>query len=168
MPAALIWSIVGALVNVVPWTRPALVVLTIYALYYGALESSGRPGLPPPGLKWQVPSHWVRQVSTLRRSLVWGSLLGPGFATRNPYAGFGVLVLIVASMGDLQRGVALAASVGLLHGLGRVTALLTNLRMLVPSRYTESILRSMRWRSFDGLALLLVAGVAVMTLAVGG
>ena len=47
------------------------------------------------------------------------TLLGPVFATRNPYAGFGLLFLILCSVGSIRLGVALAVTLGLLHSLAR-------------------------------------------------
>ncbi len=67
-----------------------------------------------------------------RRVLVWGALLGPGFATRNPYAGFGLLPLVVAAMPGSAAGLALGAAVGLAHGTARAAALLRDVRDLRP------------------------------------
>lgn len=126
---------------------------------------TGRPGLPAPGRTWQVPDGWVRDIPKWRRTAVWGTLLGPGLATRNPYAGFGLLVLAVASVGDLRDGVVLAATLGFLHGLGRAAALLRAVRDAASADFMHSIIQSMRWRAIDGVALLGASGFAVMTLA---
>ncbi len=158
----------GLLANAAPVSRAALAVIVVYGAYYGLVEATGRPGLPPPGRTWQVPPQWVDGGPGWRRALVWGSLLGPGFATRNPYAGFGLLLLIVAAVGDLRPGVALAAAVGLLHAAGRAIALLRDTRRAGSGDYLESVMRSLWWRTADGLALLTVAGVATMTLVLGG
>jgi hypothetical protein len=163
-PAAAAWALLGLLANVAP-VRPAALALTVgYGIYYGLIETSGRTGLPPPGRSWQVPARWVDNVPRWRRILIWGSLLGPGFATRNPYAGFGLLILIVCSVGSLRLGVALAVTLGLLHSLARAAALLRDVHQPPDTDYLDLLARSMRWRALDGLALLTIAGVATTTI----
>ncbi len=155
----------GLLVNLVPFSRLAPDLIVAYGMYYGLIEVTGRPGLPAPGRTWQVPGKWVDKVPRWRRTLVWGSLLGPGFLTRNPYAGFGLLPLVVASFGNLRVGIVIAAMVGLLHGTGRALALLRDVRGIASADYMQSLIRSMRWRTFDGLALLALTGLALMMVA---
>ena len=168
VPAAAAWALVGLLGNLAPVRLAALGLTVAYGVYYGLIEVAGRPGLPAPGRSWQVPSRWVDNVPRWRRILTWGALLGPGFATRNPYAGFGLLVLAVCSVGNIRLGVALAAALGLLHGLARGLALLRDTRHVAVTDYLESVARSMRWRALDGLTLLAAAGAASMTLLVHG
>jgi hypothetical protein len=165
VPAILIWALLGLLVSLVPLSRVALAMIIGYAIYYGVAEAMRWPGLRPPGRKWQVPGQWVAGRSASWRILVWGFLLGPGFATRNPYAGFWVLPLAVAAVGSLRFGVALAATLGLLHASGRAAALLRDVRTAGPANYLNSVLWSMRWRAFDGLALLAVGAAAIGVLA---
>jgi hypothetical protein len=168
MPAAAAWSLLGLLANVAP-VRPAALALTVgYGTYYGLIETSGRTGLPPPGRSWQVPARWVDNVPRWRRILIWGSLLGPGFATRNPYAGFGLLLLIVCSAGSLRLGVALAVTLGLLHSLARAATLLRDVHQPPGTDYLDLLARSMRWRALDGLALLTIAGAATTTIIFHG
>ena len=143
----------------------ALVLMAGYGVFYGVLEAAGRARPAPPGSRWQVPSPWVRGVSRRRRFLVWGSLLGPGFATRNPYAGFWLLPLAVAAVGNIGSGVLLAAAIGAAHGTGRALGLLRDVKDADLSNYLQSSLRSMYWRRFDGFALLAAAGAAAMTFA---
>ena len=88
----------GLLVNLLPLGTIALILIAGYGVFYGVLEAGGTAKPAPPGSRWQVPSEWVRGVSRRRRYVVWGSMLGPGFATRNPYAGFWVLPLAVAAV----------------------------------------------------------------------
>ena len=167
-PAAAAWALLGLLANVVP-VRPAALAMTVgYGIYYGLIETSGRTGLPPPGRSWQVPARWVDNVPRWRRILIWGSLLGPGFATRNPYAGFGLLLLIVCSAGSIWLGVALAVTLGLLHSLARAAALLRDVRQPPGTDYLDLLARSMRWRALDGLALLTIAGAATTTIVFHG
>ncbi len=165
LPAVAVWAVVGAVANAVPVPAAALVLLALYGAYYGVIESAGRPGLPAPGRAWQVPSPWVDGAPRWRKLLVWGSLLGPGFATRNPYAGFGALVLVVACAGDLRAGIVLAAAIGLAHSAGRAGALLRDLRRGTGGDYLDSVLAQMRWRRVDGLAMLAACAAAVTAAA---
>jgi len=155
----------GLLVNLLPLAVVTLILIAGYGVFFGVLEANGRPRPAPPGSKWQVPSEWVRGVSRRRRTLVWGSLLGPGFATRNPYAGFWLLPLAVAAVGSIGYGVLLAAVIGVAHSAGRALGLLRDVRDVDVNTYLQSALRSMYWRMADGFALLAAAGAAVVTLA---
>ncbi|MGH3304842.1 MAG: hypothetical protein ACRDOK_24875 [Streptosporangiaceae bacterium] len=97
--------------------------------------------------------------------LVWGAILGSGFATRNPYAGFAVLTFVVAALGSVRGGVIVAAVIGIAHGTGRAAALLNDAVSIDSGDYMRSVLKSMYWRQCDGLALLLIGGVAVIATA---
>jgi hypothetical protein len=162
LPAMIAWALLGLLVNAAPLSTAALILIAVYGVFYGLVEAAGRARPSPPGSNWQVPSAWVRSAPRWRRTMVWGSLLGPGFATRNPYAGFGLLPLAVAAVGDLRYGVLLAAAIGIAHGAGRALALLHDVRVIDQASYLRSMLRSAYWRMFDGYALLAVAGAAMM------
>ena len=155
----------GLLVNLLPLSTIALILMAGYGVLYGVLEADGRARPAPPGSRWQVPSEWVRGVSRRRRLMVWGSLLGPGFATRNPYAGFWLLPLAVAAVGNIGYGVLLAAAIGAAHSTGRALGLLRAGPDVDVHSYLQSTLRSMYWRMADGLALLAAAGAAAMTYA---
>ncbi len=155
----------GLLVNLLPLSTIALILMAGYGVFYGVLEADGRARPAPPGSRWQVPSEWVRGVSRRRRLMVWGSLLGPGFATRNPYAGFWLLPLAVAAVGNIGYGVLLAAAIGAAHSTGRALGLLCAGPDVDVHSYLQSTLRSMYWRMADGLALLAAAGAAAMTYA---
>jgi hypothetical protein len=155
----------GLLVNLLPLSTIALVLMAGYGLFYGVLEAGGLARPAPPGSRWQVPSEWVRGVSRWRRFVVWGSLLGPGFATRNPYAGFWLLPLAVAAVGNIGYGVLLAAAIGAAHSTGRALGLLRDVQDVDVNSYLRSALRSMYWRTADGFALLAAAGAAAMTCA---
>jgi hypothetical protein len=167
MPAVALWTLLGLIVNLVPLNWFALVVGGTYAAYYGLIETTARPGLPPPGRRWQVPATWVKNTPKWRRVLVWGSLLGPGFATRNPYAGFGLLPLVLASIGNIRIGVVVAATIGLLHGTARALALLRDTRGISSADYMQAVMKSLRWRTFDGFALLTFTGVTAVIVARG-
>lgn len=161
LPGAIAWGGVGLLMNCLSVGDALLAAIIIYATYYGAIESNGKGGLPPPGAKWQVPKTFVQQRPRWRRLLTWGVILGPGFATRNPYAGFALLPLAVAVPHDLVSGVLLGAAVGVLHGTGRGLALMRDARAVEGSDFLDSVVRSMYWRIFDGLALLAIGGAAL-------
>jgi hypothetical protein len=164
IPAIIAWVALGVLVSLLPLHTIALLLIAGYGAFYGVLEVSGRARPAPPGSGWQVPSEWVRGVSRWRRSFVWGSLLGPGFATRNPYAGFWLLPLAIAAVGSIGYGALLAAAVGAAHSTGRALGLLRDVRDIDVHDYLRSALRSMYWRVADGFALLAVAAVSSLTL----
>ena len=167
MPAVALWALIGLIINLVPLATFALVTGGIYAAYYGLIETTARPGLPPPGRRWQVPAIWVANQSKWRRALIWGSLLGPGFMTRNPYAGFGLLPLVLASVGSIRIGIVFGAAIGFLHSTARALALLRDTRDIASADYMKAVMKSLRWRTFDGLALLLFTGVTAMIVVRG-
>jgi hypothetical protein len=197
MPAAATWGLLGLgagwLAVAFPAVRwIALAVAAGYGGYYGAVELSGRRALSPPGRAWQVPQAMLIDAVPRRRILVWGVLLGPGFATRNPFAGFGLLPLAVTAMPGIGPAAALGAGIGLVHGMARALALLRDVRDLnaapagigpagilpagiesvgiVPAAasvalvptHLDMALKTIYWRRFDGAALLAVAGVAAI------
>ena len=101
-------------------------------------------------------------ATSTRRVLVWGAILGPGFLTRNPYAGFGILPVLVVADGRLPAGIVIAGLVGAAHATGRACALLRDSSAPLSEPFAL-LLRSLRWRVLDGLALLTVAGAAFVT-----
>jgi hypothetical protein len=109
-------------------------------------------------------------ASPRRRLLVWGAILGPGFLTRNPYAGFGLLPFTVAAM-RLAGGwacLALAAVIGLAHGSARAIALLRDVSHGAPGSAAgqlDLLLKTVYWRRFDGVVLLAVAAAAAAVAA---
>lgn len=163
VPAVAVWLLLGLCTSALPLARPALILLTAYSAVYGVTEASDRLQLAAPGRRWQVPQELVAGTTARRRLLVWGSVLGPGFLTRNPYAGFAMLPLAVAAAG--RGGLALAGAIGAAHGTGRALALLRDARSGPAGDPMRLLLRSAYWRTVDGLVLLIVAGAAVMTCA---
>jgi hypothetical protein len=161
VPAVGVWVLVGWLLNLFPLSSAALIAVTLYAIIYGISESIDRAYPVPPTILWQVPSAGVRHVSAWRRILIWGSILGPGFVTINPYAGFALLVLTVASIGNVRDAVILAASIGAMHGLGRSLALLRDVQGWGPADYKEATRRQTYWRRTDGQLLLIISGLAI-------
>ena len=136
----------------------------MYALFYGIAEVADVSGLWVPGIRWQVPPAFVTKKSSRRILVVWGGLLGPGFATRNPYAGFAALLLGIATIGSVKFGAAVALTVGVAHATARALALLRDARNIDRLDYLQSVLRSLYWRRFDGLILLLLAGLTLAAL----
>jgi hypothetical protein len=174
LPAAAVWLALGLGLAALPLTWPlltdtALVAAIGYGGLYGIAELAGRRGLAAPGRRWQVPSSMMINASPRRRLLVWGAILGPGFLTQNPYAGFGLLPLAVAAMRVAGAGacLALAAAIGLAHGTARAAALLRDVKRhevhTDPLGQLDALLKIVYWRRLDGAALLAVAaaGVAV-------
>lgn len=162
LPAAATWAALAWCVNALPLMSAAIIGAVIYGAYYGILETAEKPGLRPPGTDWQVPKSLVAGKSRLRRIAIWGTLLGPGFATRNPYAGFGILPILAATTGNLQAGTVLGGLIGTAHGSGRAIALLRSSRTAFDADYSRSVLRSLHWRRADGFLLLVIAVTAAI------
>jgi hypothetical protein len=164
IPAAAVWALLGLIVCVLPLATVALVLIAVYGCGYGAAEISGSARPAAPGRRWQVPQDLVIGASRRRRLLTWGAVLGPGFLTRNPYAGFAALPLLAATArlagGSLAAGVCIAALIGAAHGCGRAAALLRD-STIRPDDPLALLLRSIRWRMADGYALLVAAGAAI-------
>jgi hypothetical protein len=135
----------------------ALVVVVAYGAYFGAMEALGGRGIPPPGSRWQVPQGFVRNATRRRKLVIWGAILGPGFLTRNPYAGFGMLVALAALAGNARLGLITGVAIGACHGTGRAVALLRDAREASGLEYLSSVAKSLYWRHCDGLALVLIA-----------
>ena len=165
LPAVAVWTVLGMGLGALPLAAAALVLTAIYAGCFGLQEVAGRLSLPAPGSRWQVPQTMVLGVSGRRRILVWGAILGPGFRTRNPYAGFGLLPIVVATAGGVRAAATLAALIGLAHGSGRALALLRDARPAAAADPMRLVLTAMYWRAFDGFALLVVAGAAMTACA---
>ena len=166
VPATIIWVglglVLGALALAVPaFAAAALAVASVYGLGYGVIQVSGRARPRAPGRNWQVPQRMLISAGTRRRVLIWGAILGPGFLTRNPYAGFGMAVILVGCAGRLLPALVVAIGAGVAHGSGRALALLRDARVRVAEPF-DLLLTSLRWRMLDGLALLMVAGVALV------
>jgi hypothetical protein len=163
LPGAAVWLALGLCASALPLRDCGLILVAAYSAVYGVTEAAGRLRPAVPGSGWQVPQPLVVGASARKRLLVWGSILGPGFLTRNPYAGFAMLPLAVAAAGP--GGPVLAASIGAAHGTGRALALLRARRAGPSGDPMQLLLRSAYWRALDGLILLVAAGAAVMTCA---
>lgn len=179
VPATAVWALLGLALTAVPLRWLALPLLAAYGGYYGALELTGRSGLPVPGRSWQVPQSMLIGAPPRRRLLVWGALLGPGFATRNPYAGFWLLPAAIAAMPGPAAGVVLGTAVGCAHGSARAAALLRDVAQTravaagVPvavsqdalTGHLDALLKTVYWRRFDGAVLLTTGLLAAAILA---
>ncbi len=166
-PAAAVWAAIGLVIGCRFAGRACIVTAAVlaaavYGCGYGVAEVCGSPWPAAPGRRWQVPPDLLIGASGNRRVLLWGAILGPGFLTRNPYAGFGILPVLVAAAGQLPAGIVLAGLAGAAHGLGRAAGLLRDSSGPQPQPFAL-LLRSLRWRVLDGLALLTVAGAAIVT-----
>jgi hypothetical protein len=162
-----IWMVVGLCLAALPLTGVALVAAVVYGCYYGVTELAGRRGLIVPGRRWQVPQSMMINASPRRRILVWGAVLGPGFLTQNPYAGFGLLPVAVAAMraAGPWACLVLAAAIGLAHGTARAAALLRDVKRGASANAADQLdvlLKTVYWRRFDGAALLAVAVAAAV------
>lgn len=166
-PAVASWLALGLCLAALPLTGAALVVAMVYGCYYGVTELAGWRGLAVPGRRWQVPQSMMINASPRRRLLVWGAILGPGFLTQNPYAGFVLLPVAVAAMraAGTAACLTLAAAIGLAHGTARAAALLRDVGRGAPSSAAaqlDVLLKTVYWRRFDGAALLAVAAAAMV------
>jgi hypothetical protein len=166
VPGAAAWAAVGLVLRVLVLAVPglataAVVAAAAYACGYGGAEVCGLPWPPAPGRRWQVPQGLMIGASGSRRVLVWGSILGPGFVTRNPYAGFGILPVLVAAASSVPAGIVVAGLVGAAHAAGRAAALLRDSASPQDQPFAL-LLRSLRWRVLDGFGLLAVAGAAIV------
>lgn len=166
IPAAVVWAGLGLILTALPFSATvlaagALVAIALYGGGYGIVEASGRARPRPPGASWQVPQDMIIDAGDRRRVLTWGAILGPGFLTRNPYAGFGLLpLLLLAGAGQVKAGLMTGAVIGVAHGSGRALALLRDARTRT-AEPLELLLTMVRWRILDGFALLAVAGAAL-------
>jgi hypothetical protein len=162
LPAAAVWALLGLVLGALPIATAAIVAAAVYGCGYGVVEASGMARPAAPGRRWQVPQDLLLGGSGGRRVLVWGTILGPGLMTRNPYASFGMLVVLAATVGGLPAGVWVVALIGAAHASGRALAVLRDSARPQTEPFAL-LLRSLRWRVLDGLALLAVAGAAIVT-----
>jgi hypothetical protein len=162
LPAAGVWALLGLALGALPIASAAIVAAAVYGCGYGVVEASGMIRPAAPGRRWQVPQDMVPGGSGGRRVALWGAILGPGLLTRNPYASFGMLVVLAATVGGLPTAVWVGALIGAAHASGRAFALLRDSASPQDEPFAL-LLRSLRWRVLDGLALLAVAGAAIVT-----
>ncbi len=172
IPAAIVWGIFALAFRLLAGSPLLLPFLALaYALWFGLNElvEFSRIRL---SLAWQVPSHWVKGRSALVQTLIWGTSLGPGLITRNPYAGIWLLPFLIALDRDPAMTFIVGLAVGAVHGGARAIGVLRNrscMRSDVDA-YLKIMGAQQRWQYLDGLALLLAAGVlaAYVVFLLGG
>jgi hypothetical protein len=141
----------------IPFLLPLLAL--VYALWYGLRETLGlQRGML--GLIWQVPTGWIKGRPPIVQALIWGTTLGPGFVTKNPYAGMWLLPLLVALNHNLLTTIIVAMAVGAVHAGARAIGVLRNRKCISVDVHAHLKIMSAvsRWQYVDGLALLLAAG----------
>jgi hypothetical protein len=128
-----------------------------YALYFGLGEILEFRRLRL-SLAWQVPSHWIRGRPAIVQTLIWGTSLGPGLITRNPYAGIWLLPFLVVLDRSLHMTIVVGMAAGAAHGGARAIGVLRNRNCMSTDAYLKIMGAQQRWQYLDGLALLLAAG----------
>jgi hypothetical protein len=160
VPAAIVWGLFAFIFRflaAIPLLLPLLAFA--YALWFGLNELLEFSHIRL-SLAWQVPSSWVKHRPAPVQTLIWGTALGPGLITRNPYAGIWLLPFLIV----LGRAPAMALIVGLIvgaiHGAARAIGVLRNRSCMRGNvdAYLQIMARQQRWQYLDGLALLLAAG----------
>jgi hypothetical protein len=170
-PALVIWGLLAIVLRPLG-SIPLLIPLLAwaYALRFGLLETLGLP-FRPLGLWWQVPSSWIKGHPVMLQTLTWGTALGPGLVTKNPYAGMWLLPLLLALNHGLLAAIGIGIAVGAVHGGSRVFGVLSNRKCIDvdANAYLRILDTEARWQYMDGLALLLAAGaLAAYTLSLLG
>ena len=161
LPAAIVWGILGVvfrLLSNIPWLIPLIALA--YTFWFGLLETLGL-SFRPIEIGWQVPSRWIDGRPAMVQALIWGTTLGPGLVTRNPYAGIWLLPLLIALNQSLLIAMVVGIAAGIAHGGARVLGVLSNRRSMdMDEEYAHlKILGAQfRWQYIDGLALLVAAG----------
>jgi hypothetical protein len=132
-----------------------------YALVY-AIAEVREFSLHPPGSQWQVPAQWLHNRSAMLQTLIWGACLGPGFFTKNPYAGFWILPFLIALTPNLPTALFIGTAIGTAHGCARALGVLYNVKQINKGCSTYSLMgRGSRWRLVDGLLLWWMVGFAI-------
>jgi hypothetical protein len=170
-PALVIWGLLAIVLRPLG-SIPLLIPLLAwaYALRFGLLETLGLP-FRPLGLWWQVPSSWIKGRPVVLQTLTWGTALGPGLVTKNPYAGMWLLPLLLTLNHGLLAAISIGIAVGAVHGGARVLGVLSNRKCIDvdTSAYLRILNTEAQWQYMDGLALLLAAGaLAAYTLSLLG
>jgi len=162
LPAAAAWGVLGMALQPLD-TVPLLVPLIVwlYSLWFGIVETFG-VRFRAPSLAWQVPARWIQRRTDAQQAVIWGTVLGPGWATVNPYAGIWLLPFLVVMGRGLFMAAVVGVMVGVIHGGARAMGVLSNSRHVEVNNSHLMILgQRLRWRYMDGLTLLLAAGALV-------
>lgn len=161
IPAVIVWGVLAIVVH--PLAHLALImpfVAWMYALVLGLLEALAIP-FRPLSLSWQVPAQWLQGRSAFAQTLIWGVTLGPGFVTRNPYAGMWLLVVMLTLNQHIFTTLGIGIVIGIAHGGARAIGILIKRQNL--DACGSGILKQWRWRTADGYILLFGAGCFTAT-----
>jgi hypothetical protein len=159
-PAAAVWAALGALLALVP-QLVAVIAVVVYAMLHGLAETLDLR-LDAPGINWQVPSSWLRGRRLAAHVAIWGTTLGPGLVTRNPYAGMWFILFALAAVDRPELGAVIGAIVGVVHGTARALGILANhADRYSPELPWRMMITQMRVRLADGIGLLAAAGAIV-------
>jgi hypothetical protein len=154
-----VWAALGAALGALSGTVLPLILAIGYAFAYGMAETMRFP-VRTLTLTRQLPSTWIRHRPAAVQAVVWGLTLGPGLFTHNYYAGMWLVPMMVALSSDPRQGALVGALVGLTHGLARAFGILRLMPKLEEwERPVPIVLARMRWRTVDGIALMLTAGM---------
>jgi hypothetical protein len=171
VPAAVVWGLLGLALG---WLHDIPLLLPLlgsgYALWFGIAETLEFPFWPLE-IRWQVPSKWIRGRPLAVQTLTWGTILGPGLVTRNPYAGMWLLPLLLGLNRGLLSAMIVGIAIGATHGAARVLGVLSNRRSMEAdiNAHLRIMAAQARWQYADGRALLLAAGaLAAYTLSLLG
>jgi hypothetical protein len=154
-PGALVWLGVGVALGTSNALRHTLALGGAgYGVGYGAATILGIR-LKAPGSRWQIPAQWLRGRAKWQVWSIWGAILGPGAATRNPYLSFWLLLPLAVVTEKYE----VAAFAGAAHGLGRALGIVRNVthRCPVQNPATWGALRT--WIVVDAAILLFAAGL---------
>lgn len=158
MPAAVLWSAIAIVLNVAARPVPILPVAFAYSVTFGVLEASQAISRVPE-IRWQVPASWIRHRDPITQIAVWGSLLGPGIATRNQFATMWLWPMLLAIPAGTVGAAATGLVLGGLHGSARAVGILQNTRCADACANPFALAAAYaRWRMLDGIVLLLASG----------
>jgi hypothetical protein len=125
----------GLIRPVAPYLLP---VVAITSAAYG-LHELGFIRLPLPYRNWQVPRPWLR-LGFYSSAIIYGLVLGTGFATRAPFSSFQVMSAVNAVVGVPSMAFALGA----VYGLFRAGSLI-GFSLVTQRASTEATLSLSRW-----------------------
>lgn len=126
-----------------------------------------RLGWPLPQRHWQVPQHWGESGRSLYAG-GFGAVLGAGFLTFIPYAGYYVVVLLTVALADWRWSVVVMIAFAWAR-VAPIIVLSERLRALPSSDhlqravvYSERVTRINTDLSFPRVALLIATAIACL------
>jgi hypothetical protein len=128
------------------------------------LRELGLIALPLPSRNWQMPSSWHR-LGRHGSAMAFGATMGVGVLTRAPMASFHGLLVVEMVLSSILIGGGLGAT----YGIGRAIPVIvagamrrqSSHELLPVSRIFLG--QQQAWRLLGGLAMSLVAGIALAT-----